>query len=513
MSVAGLELQAVCRWLRAELSEDRAAGRPPQCCGAHSRPVVRAGLLRMGDEARRRGLVTRADVDAWASAEGLYARSETRLRVARSFGTSPRQLDQLRLRVSHAIAHVWDPRAFEAAAAAPSLDPVTALAQVHSEAAALASDADDATLAVVLQAREFGLGVPAWSTAVATPRQRAARHRARPAVHARRVQEQRNPLLTPARLAGLPHGHGLTADDVVQASSSRPDPEWLFGLVERAEAAGSFSPLARSLAIVATHGYATYDDAPPDRLAAAKAWRLAIASDLPARDMAALWRLRHLRNLVGPDHPLVLEATVDAAQVLRVFGYVAPAKKMLQFTLKALPGSELSAHERDLHILRTYSAFGCRTPFWVAGRVPLQDVRDMAAAADAAERLVMRSDGIPTDLLETHARRHLFALGQTEAADSYARRPKGSRRLQNAVEEMRRRIPSMGAHDRTMTWLTLAHLARDFVERDAYQDSLVHFDRDRRAIKHYDFVGDVLGHQRFARKHGWPIPELETAVS
>jgi hypothetical protein len=353
--------------LRSGLSDDRERPTLPDSVRHLARyraPQLRAGLRLLADRAANAGLVSRREVDAWAAVSGLYGRLERRERVAAATGVSATELDDIRRRVAAAVAAGWDERVF----AAPSRGtgkPQLALARTHAETAALAVGEQHRSAGdVVNNLRDLTLGLPPRPSPAASPRERARRHRIRPAVLARLSQENSHPVTTPARLF-LPTADELAvdADAAAQLRRPYPDPDWLAGLTERAQQAAYDDPvLSRSLSRLAVAGYA-HQDPPPDRRRAAEAWRLAIRHDLPARDMAALWRLDHLRALLAEDDPMALAATVDVAIVLRSHGYLLPARRLLWSVLGAVRTARLSAAERGRLTLGAFGAFGSATPW------------------------------------------------------------------------------------------------------------------------------------------------------
>jgi hypothetical protein len=515
---SGHDLRRLCRWLRAGLSDDRTRRPLPATLAhlsAHRPQQLRAGVLRLANRAVNHALISRRDAEAWASAAGLYGRLERRERVADALGVSAARLDEVRVRVADAVAAEWDEAILtaenELAPATPAA-PHLALARTHAETIALAPPGHRQAAAHVLgTVRDVTLGLPARPSFPASDAERARRHRLRPAILARLAQESSHPVTAPARLL-TPAFDELAADPdaAEQLWLPRPDPDWLASLVARAHRHATSHPRhSRALGALAIVGYARYDD-PPDRGLAAEAWRLAIAHDVPRRDMAALWRLEHLRTLLPENHPTILSAATDVATVLREHGYLSPARQLLWSTLAALPTVRLPAAERDQLALRALTAFGSATPWSTQGGEPADAVTDVITSARSAGRLLDRS-AAGTEAHRTQLRRRLIAGYAIEvmAARSDRRRPRPSRGLNRLEDEVLGTLRRASPRDAVMTWFTFARFAADRGDQARFTEAL-----DRVAplvagpLRHYDFRLERTGFALRARRRGWPVPEF-----
>jgi hypothetical protein len=300
-------------------------------------------------------------------------------------------------------------------------------------------------------------------------------------------------------------------DAATQLNRPRPDPDWLAALIRRAQRTMADQPQqSRALTMLATAGYSRYD-APPDRAAAAAAWRLAIAHDFRQRDMAALWRLRHLRRLIDNANPVLLTAYIDVAIVLRAHGYLRPAKRLLRSVLSSARGVSLPTDDRGRLVLDALAAFGTTTPWSTSNDPPkefLVDFRTSTRRVDELLNLRPIADGA---FLDTHYRRLLMTAHIEEglAARAEQRNYRPSHRIERLADQLRSTLSTAHPHGAVMGWFTLARVAFDSSDRDEFAESLGQA-RSLLAgpLRHYDFGTERAGFIHQAQQQGWTVPQL-----
>jgi hypothetical protein len=494
------DVRELCRVLRGSFGTGcppESEGLPAGAAGVRV-PLLRRWLVAVADEAVGCGALTRRARDAWVAAEGLTGRCRSRSGIAAALRVSSSRLDQLRAEAAGAVATVAGsgvvplPREPDA-----ELPAEWALAQVHAEVAiAEPGDAAAAEAVRALRHRVLDELPRSQPRPPATDAERAARCRSRRALEARLEQQRLAPVRLPLR---------LLADGCVA------DPDQLRGIVERAEDVATVDPAAsRELSERAVRGYASFE-VPPDPDAEARAWRLAVRHDVPARDMAAVWRAQRVARLIGPASPLAVESLADAALVLRANGYLLASERLVCRLLRDVPAVAACAAERERLAATLLAVFGAATP-WSAGGTPPPGALE-AAGTRVRQHVQLLETGSRTpshDEWLTARRRELLtesAAATAAARAEGARRPAWPDSFRRRVLALRTDSVGASAESRVFTALTLTRLCAERGDGDGFAAAFTEFVTIwRNELPTYNFHAEEHGFRARAERSRWAEP-------
>lgn len=325
----------------------------------------RALWVAAADEAVAAGELTQRDRDIWVAVDVLAGHTFSREAAARAYGLSLSRIDQIRARTSRLVRSRASRGVCQSGGHLQFLPPARyeeALAVVAGEAA-LAEDPVSTAVAEKLH-RERSPGLPARARRgpTATPAERAARSRRRPAVLARVRQELAGPAPAPLRLLVRLEREARSAwpEGARRARGDKPDADWLASLVPPMHSRVDVPD--RRAVLTALAGYARFDTS-PDPVTEARAWAAGARLWMAERDVAAVWAARRVRTLVGARHPLAVAARADEIGSLRACGYVDAAADLAQRTLATV---STIGGDADVAGLRAALLQGATTatPYW-----------------------------------------------------------------------------------------------------------------------------------------------------